>query len=562
MAGYTAIVFADEKFPDHPGGSDGYIALAPIHGKPAIDWVVGALRASPHIDRLTVIGPQAIEELLCARYINRRLSPTSATVRHALAQIGGLSGVVTADLSGPGLLLAHCGCIELTADLIHTFICRFESRVAGIALPLIRPDERMSTAARTVSLPNSLERMMVSFGIGLARSSRFLAPFMHLYAQYGNSQREARHLSAYTVADAEKKLSEECGATTALLPFDDPSALRIISAPADCREAEARIPSPWQRRFSNAKVIMNPHAGAGMMLPPGIRRLIGMKQRTSDRGIAPKELAERIRSYLQEFNIDAEVIRPRSAGAIVEATRRCVKNSADVIVAAGGDGTINAVVNGLARSGVPLGIIPLGTANVLAIELAIPPELRSACQLVAQGSIHAIDLGCLNGRYFSCVAGIGFDAYVMRKAERESHLKQRMGGLAYVLAGALHFFHYRFRTIEITVDNETTRRSGYLVLIDNGKHYGGDLVVSPRARMDDGLLDVVVFKNKDVLSVMNYLQGFRTGTLPDFSSIEYLQGKEITVLRNGNHHVHIDGEYCGRIPVKVAVVPGALRVIS
>jgi YegS/Rv2252/BmrU family lipid kinase len=557
---YTAVVFANDKFSGNHTTANNYIALADVHGKPALDWVITALRGSSLIKNIIVVGPEFIDELLCFRFIYKRFPPASIKVRETIAHMSDAPISEDPDINNHGLFFIHCGCVYLTTKAIEQMIYLFEKQAADIAFPVVSDYQSYSKLPLQIQLHHE-QKMAVSLKAGFARSKKYITPYLHQYAMYGITHSSEITIFASTIADASKKLPAKNGTAIGLFPVKNSSVVRCLESMDDCRQAEAAIPNPWEHRFSNAKILLNPHAGAGKPLPRILVQIIGMQQRTTDRSLSPDEISKKILSYISTFKIDAEIITLKKNMSIVDQTHRCIQDSADLVIAAGGDGTINSVINGLANTGVPLGVIPLGTANVLAIELSIPPEIRSACQLIAQGELKRIDLGKLNNKYFSCMAGIGFDAYVARQVESNSKLKRKIGGMAFLLTAIIDIFKYRFHSIKLILDNQTIARSGYLVLVGNGKRYGGSLVLSPYASMNDGLLDVVIFKSKNIFSILNYLQGLLKGTLPDIDTIEYLQGKKITVLPKGHHHVHMDGEYFGHTPVNIEIAPGALKVI-
>ena len=228
------------------------------------------------------------------------------------------------------------------------------------------------------------------------------------------------------------------------------------------------------------------------------------------------------------------------------------------MVAAGGDGTINAVVNELAGSTTTFGAIPLGTMNIFALQMGIPMEIRSACQILAAGKVRTIDVGKAGDHYFVCLAGIGFDAYVITKTNKI--LKSSLGAFSYSVAALWNFLTYRFRKIRLTIDSGPVQ-AGYMALIGNGKYYSSNLVITPDARFDDGLLDVILFKSRGLRHILKYVRQMSAGSLAGLENVVHFQGKHISVKRHGNHYVHFDGEHIGYTPIDISVVPNALRVV-
>ena len=225
----------------------------------------------------------------------------------------------------------------------------------------------------------------------------------------------------------------------------------------------------------------------------------------------------------------------------------------DLIVAAGGDGTINEVVNGLA--GKPLGILPFGTVNVFAKELGIPARLDAAWRVLETGRTRTVDLGCAEfagqTRHFVQLAGIGFDARAVRAVSW--NLKTKLGPLSYVVAG-LKLLRQTPASVEVAPG-----LAGAAVLIGNGRYYGGKVRVFPRARLDDGLLDVCVFEKIGVRELFRYLPGILCGKHPSMAGVHYFQTTELTCRSAAP--LELDGEDAGDGPVKFSVKPGALRVV-
>jgi YegS/Rv2252/BmrU family lipid kinase len=359
--------------------------------------------------------------------------------------------------------------------------------------------------------------------------------------------------------DAEVQLSDMCDMKLHLIPFHNAKAFQPVTTPDAIHLAERQLPNPWHERFFNARVIMNPRSGAKTPAGLFLNNLFGYKQSARKKTLSSDTLAELIEGYLQEYKIHAHIQQLRSGMSLHDIQHNNTRP--DCVIAAGGDGTINTVINALAYSKIPLAIIPLGTSNVFSIELDIPSDIQSACQLIAQSDVHTIDIGKFNNRFFTCIAGIGIDAYISHHVESRSHIKHLLGGSAYVIIGILDFLNYHFRPIHLTVDNNPSARTGYFVIIANGRHYGGKIIVAPHARLDDGLLDVVIFKSRTIVSIVKYLRGFQKGTLFDTADIEYLQAKKISISGIGHHQVHIDGENAGHSPATIEIAPCALNVI-
>jgi YegS/Rv2252/BmrU family lipid kinase len=246
---------------------------------------------------------------------------------------------------------------------------------------------------------------------------------------------------------------------------------------------------------------MNPFSGAGSAISKQMRTLFGLKQRSFEQGKNPEQLSVQITNHLKEYGFNPEIHLTKSSEDATGFAKLCVKNHVGMVIAAGGDGTINAVVNGLASSNVVFGIIPIGTVNLLATELDIPSDIRSACQLLVEGNVRTIDLGMINEHYFASLASVGFHAYVMKKTKPQ--MKKMLGALAFIFSAMQIITSYPFRSIRIKIDHETGERKGYLLVIGNGKFFSADMPVAPLARMDDHKLDLVLYKRRNLRGIFH-----------------------------------------------------------
>ncbi|MBO6783185.1 MAG: diacylglycerol kinase family lipid kinase [Alphaproteobacteria bacterium] len=234
-----------------------------------------------------------------------------------------------------------------------------------------------------------------------------------------------------------------------------------------------------------------------------------------------------------------------------------------IVAAAGGDGTINEVLNGLRRRADPcvLAIIPLGTANVLARELGLdrsPPEDIAAA--IAANTPRPVALGTANGRSFVMMAGVGFDAHVV--ANVDVRVKRRIGKFAYVAASLAELVRYRARTYEVNIDGRHETASS--VVIANGHFYGGPYVVAPEASLDDPLLQVCLFRRTGRWNAIRYLWGLVSGRLGRFPDFDVFPATHLTVRAGAqcgaDEPVQGDGDIVAALPVDLAVVEGGLPV--
>lgn len=266
--------------------------------------------------------------------------------------------------------------------------------------------------------------------------------------------------------------------------------------------------------------------------------------------------------------------KARASGAVTlaptqsagDATRLAVEGIAagnDVIVAAGGDGTINEIVNGLGTGGATLGVVPLGTVNVFARELGIPLNFERAWAVLERSRTRVVDVACAEfagqrRRYFVQLAGVGLDARAVRMASWE--LKKQLGPLSYVWAG-LQALRMSTAPIEVTGIGGELLATGGAVFVGNGRFYGGPFRLFPKARLDDGLLDVCVFDRVGYWNALRCSVGVLCGQHTRWSGVNYFQTKQITCRSVGETPVQLDGEDAGDATVTFTVAPGALRVV-
>lgn len=292
-------------------------------------------------------------------------------------------------------------------------------------------------------------------------------------------------------------------------------------------------------------------------------RILIIANPKSGNGAAHKVLP-RLKDFFERNYAELDVYITKKQGDAIDIAKKAAKSGKyDVIVASGGDGTVNEVVNGIMLSGRSkkqmFGIIPLGTENVLAQETHIPFDSFKAAQLIINRKTMKMDIGLAGKRYFVLMAGIGFDAHVSTKVQ--PLLKKLIGSAAYPIAAWNELFKYRHSDITVMMD-DGKKVKGSFVVIGNTKLYGAKLKITPHADIHDGLLDVCVFKGKDLLSFMRYALGTITKQHLRFSDIEYHHAKNISISSKPKVLCHVDCELIGYTPLKVKIVPKAINLIS
>ena len=231
----------------------------------------------------------------------------------------------------------------------------------------------------------------------------------------------------------------------------------------------------------------------------------------------------------------------------------------ELVVAAGGDGTLNDVINGLAGSETALAPLPLGTMNVWARELRLPLQPRAAAEAMLSWRPRRIDLGRAGPRYFLLMAGIGFDAAITAGVHPDQ--KRRLGALAYVLHGIYETLRVRGARARIIIDGRTRRGRVLMVVVGNTQLYGGLVKITHRASIADGMLDVAIFKGDNGLSVVRRLITILRRRYSDDPEVEYYRARSVQIVAKPRLPVQVDGDPIGLTPMTFRVVPGALLAL-
>jgi YegS/Rv2252/BmrU family lipid kinase len=249
---------------------------------------------------------------------------------------------------------------------------------------------------------------------------------------------------------------------------------------------------------------------------------------------------------------------PREAGERVR--QRESEGELDRIVVAGGDGTVNDVLNGLADpSRVPLAHLAYGTANMLARELGIPRDPDTLAALVEGDACRRLDLGRAGARRFLLVASSGFDAMVTQAISRTRRGTLGYPGYARPILHALR--RYRAPQLRVSVDGGEPL-SGALTIVSNIRNYGGIFSVADRARPDSGVLDVCVFSGERVADLVRYVSAAATRRVSRLPDVRYRTGRRIVIEALEPTAVQIDGDYRGTTPLTLEVEPSVVPVLT
>ena len=282
--------------------------------------------------------------------------------------------------------------------------------------------------------------------------------------------------------------------------------------------------------------------------------------------------ARHFREHLARLAPDC-VFKPTDcAGAAMRLASEAVAEGFDTIVAAGGDGTVNEVVTGLAHASdglrrARLAILPLGTINVIARELRIPFALKPAWNVVTTGIERVVDLAEMefagaHGRERRSVvqlAGAGLDARAIELVNWS--LKKKFGPLAYIWAG-VRAMRERHPALTVTTLNSTATHHAEFVLIGSGRYYGGSLRVFPQARMDDGQFDLCLIDRVTWMALLRFVWGIASGRLERQTGFHHLQSAVFTLASEARVPLEIEGDAVGHLPATCRVLPRALRILA
>ena len=267
-------------------------------------------------------------------------------------------------------------------------------------------------------------------------------------------------------------------------------------------------------------------------------------------------------SQLKSLGVDVQLKLTGGPGDATELAARASRNGSSDVIVAGGDGTINEAIQGIAGTKARLAIIPRGTGNVLARELGLPLDEEEATVIAARGKSRRIHLGLaideVSGvkRHFALMAGIGLDASIVRRVQPS--LKKRIGRGAFWVSGLSHLAAWDPHPFTLEIDGR--EYTATFAAIGNAPRYGGDLAITPGARLDKPEFEVCIIETSSRLRYLRLLShAMREGMPRDKPEVRFV--KTNRVVAHGNAHVQIDGELIGRLPMRFEVSPDFLEVI-
>jgi YegS/Rv2252/BmrU family lipid kinase len=269
------------------------------------------------------------------------------------------------------------------------------------------------------------------------------------------------------------------------------------------------------------------------------------------------DLRKQIRERLSNYGVDVEFWATKRSHHAMVLAREASGIRPDLIIAAGGDGTVNEVITGMANSRVPLLVLPGGTANVLAKEIGLPSGLTQSLDLVDTGVVRRIALGKVGERYFVLMAGIGVDASIVSVVH--PRLKRLLGQGAFWFAGFKQFFLYSFPSFELSVGGKSY--SGTFGLIGRAKSYGGPFSIVPKADLFSDQFDICLYQSASRWRYLNYFLLTAFGLHPSLPDVIYLSAETVDAKGNPDVWFQVDGELAGRLPQTFTVERDALSLI-
>ncbi len=251
-----------------------------------------------------------------------------------------------------------------------------------------------------------------------------------------------------------------------------------------------------------------------------------------------KNIVGLIPQYFTAPDFLAEIKYTEKAGHATELAKDAVKEGFDIVVAVGGDGTVNEVARSLVHTSAALGIIPCGSGNGLARHLSIPTNIKKAMQILQKANVEQLDYGRLNEHHFFCTCGVGFDAFVSDKFSRSG----KRGFLSYIENTLVEGLKYKPETYELEVDGERQHFKAFLIACGNASQYGNNAFITPQASMSDGLIDVTIMEPFNLASAPHIALQMFSKTLDKNSHIKTFRCKSLKIIRKQPGVVHYDGD--------------------
>jgi diacylglycerol kinase (ATP) len=287
-------------------------------------------------------------------------------------------------------------------------------------------------------------------------------------------------------------------------------------------------------------------------------RIIILLNPNAGRGKARLVLREAL-EVVHRGGVGVDVQESRDAQHLLALARQAAAEKPDAIVSVGGDGTHHYVLNGIVGSEIPLGIIPAGSGNDFAKGLGIPTQARAAAEVLLAANTRRIDLGRAENTVYGCIAGAGFDSVVTRYANERC--RRLRGSWAYAWSILRCLKSYRPEPLEIVSDVREFSGDVAFAVVGNNVSYGGGIHLTPRAKLDDGLLDVCVVPYMGKLEFLQWVRSAYRGEHLRHPRIIHFQAPKVSLSTTSRLELFGDGEFMQELPATIEVVPRALPVI-
>ena len=280
----------------------------------------------------------------------------------------------------------------------------------------------------------------------------------------------------------------------------------------------------------------------------------------TEKRMSPEETERIVVEALRAYGIEPKIYYTSPEDTGQGLAKRAAEEHAELVIVMGGDGTIHAVARGLVGTQSVLGIIPTGTMNNLSHSLNIPDTIPDACTAIVKGETRTIDVGKINDHVFLEVAGIGLEAALFPAAEEIKH-RGLLSNIHGAITGLKILLSFKPTRLRITIDERQRKPYHALqVTICNAPFYGAHMQIAPEALMDDGLLDVVIYRNFSKFEYLRNAISISQGRRPYQPKLKYLRVQSLRVDADQPMEIQADGELLGKTPAFVTVLPGALRV--
>ena len=322
-----------------------------------------------------------------------------------------------------------------------------------------------------------------------------------------------------------------------------------------------RSPSPPEHRLPDGCVRVT--EAAAPVLPAGLasERTTALLIVNPRAGLVARSRAvRRVAVTLEQLGWDVEVRETAARGEAADVAREAAARGVHAVFTAGGDGTLNEAIQGLAGTETAIGALPLGTMNVWARELGLVLDPVEAARQLASGQVRRVDLGRANGRYFLLMAGLGVDAEAVLAAEGAP--KRRFGALALIVAGIVAGARTTGSRLTLRVDGQPRRLQGAMVVVGNTRLWAGAVQITRRATASDGVLDVCIFPGRTLWDKLRHLALVLVGRHEADPDVTFLRARELLIVARPPLPLQVDGEPLGTTPARIEVVPGALRVLA